>query len=79
MNPSVLMLGWEYPPLINGGLGLASMGLAEALSELTPVQLILPKSQPESADEKIKIIGLDQIDLEELWDSEDSRYVEKLQ
>ncbi|MEM8887711.1 MAG: glycosyltransferase family 4 protein, partial [Bacteroidota bacterium] len=62
-----------------GGLGLASMGLAEALSELTPVQLILPKSQPESAEEKIKIIGLDQIDLEELWDSEDSRYVEKLQ
>ncbi|MEL6256017.1 MAG: glycosyltransferase family 4 protein [Bacteroidota bacterium] len=79
MNPSVLMLGWEYPPLINGGLGLASMGLAEALSELTTVQLILPKSQKETKEQKIKIIGLDQIDLEELWDPEESRYVEKLQ
>ncbi|MDW3648148.1 MAG: glycosyltransferase family 4 protein [Bacteroidia bacterium] len=79
MNPSVLMLGWEYPPLINGGLGLASMGLAEALSELTSVQLILPNSQADSDEQKIKIIGLDQIDLEELWDPEDSRYVEKLQ
>ena len=30
----ILMLGWEYPPHISGGLGTACQGLTEALARL---------------------------------------------
>jgi len=42
----VLMLGWEYPPNVSGGLGIATHGLAEALSQYVDLQLILPHQPP---------------------------------
>lgn len=41
---NVLMLSWEFPPLITGGLGRACHGLVKALSTLggTSVDLVLP-------------------------------------
>lgn len=39
----VLMLAWEFPPFIAGGLGMACYGLAKALLELgVEVDLVLP-------------------------------------
>jgi len=40
----VLKLGWEFPPLINGGLGVACYGLSKALSQLVDLHVILPKA-----------------------------------
>lgn len=79
MKPTVLMLGWEYPPMINGGLGIASMGLAKALSEEIPVHLILPNAHPEQETEGVNIIGLDKIDLETLWEKNKVYYENRLQ
>jgi glycogen(starch) synthase len=40
----VLMLGWEFPPFISGGLGTACHGLTKAMSELgIEVLFVLPK------------------------------------
>jgi len=40
----VLMLGWEFPPFISGGLGTACYGLAKALSDLgTEILFVLPQ------------------------------------
>jgi glycosyltransferase involved in cell wall biosynthesis len=40
----VLMLGWEFPPFITGGLGTACHGLTKALDTLgTEVTFVLPK------------------------------------
>ncbi len=40
----VLMLGWEFPPFISGGLGTACYGLTRALSQMgTEVVFVLPK------------------------------------
>ena len=40
----VLMLGWEFPPFISGGLGTACYGLTRALSELgAEVVFVLPR------------------------------------
>ena len=40
----VLMLGWEFPPFISGGLGTACYGLTKAMSEIgTEVLFVLPK------------------------------------
>jgi glycogen synthase len=41
----VLMLGWEFPPFISGGLGTACYGLTKGMSELgTDVLFVLPGS-----------------------------------
>ena len=40
----VLMLGWEFPPFISGGLGTACFGLTKAMSQIgTDVLFVLPK------------------------------------
>jgi len=40
----VLMLGWEFPPFISGGLGTACYGLTKAMSQLgIGVTFVLPK------------------------------------
>ncbi|MBK1792517.1 glycosyltransferase family 4 protein [Persicirhabdus sediminis] len=38
----VLMLGWEYPPAVSGGLGVACFGLVKALEKLAEVDLVVP-------------------------------------
>ena len=38
-----LMLGWEFPPHINGGLGVACEGLANALATRSELSLFLPE------------------------------------
>jgi glycosyltransferase involved in cell wall biosynthesis len=40
------MLGWEFPPLVHGGLGVASHGLATALAARLPLSLLLPHPIP---------------------------------
>ena len=43
----VLMLGWEFPPVISGGLGTACFGLTKAMSERgVDVTFALPRSTP---------------------------------
>lgn len=40
----VLMLGWEFPPFISGGLGTACYGLTRSMSQLgTEIIFVLPK------------------------------------
>lgn len=39
----VLMLGWEFPPKITGGLGVACAGLAGALRGKVDLELVLPE------------------------------------
>lgn len=40
----ILMLGWEFPPFISGGLGTACFGLTKAMSQLgVNITFLLPK------------------------------------
>ena len=44
MNKKIFMIGWEYPPNITGGLGIACQGLAFSLAKKgIPVQFLVPK------------------------------------
>lgn len=54
------MLGWEFPPIINGGLGVACLGLSKALAKQVNLTLILPKSDHSLILNQIDIIGLNQ-------------------
>src|SRR6185436_333281 len=61
-KPKVLMLGWEFPPVINGGLGVACHDLCIAMSEHAKVTMILPKSNPEFKVDNLDLIGLNNYD-----------------
>ena len=40
----IFMLGWEFPPQVSGGLGVACYGLAKALNNTgVDVLFVLPK------------------------------------
>jgi len=60
-KPKVLTLGWEFPPLLTGGLGIACYGLAKALSKYVDLTVIVPQSDPNLPTEHFKLIGLNHI------------------
>ncbi len=57
----VLMFGWEFPPMVAGGLGMACYGLVKALLKKGDVDitLILPKNISSSKEEGLTIFGAD--------------------
>lgn len=54
------MIGWEYPPEITGGLGIATHGIAKALGELgNKVIFLIPRiTRKEPKDKNVIIIGV---------------------
>lgn len=62
------MLGWEFPPIINGGLGIACHDLCAAMSKHAKVTMIIPRSSPEFKMRNINLIGLNSIDPKTLRD-----------
>jgi glycogen synthase len=54
----VLMLGWEFPPFISGGLGTACYGLTKALDRLGhEVVFVLPKAVERSRSSHIRLLS----------------------
>ena len=62
----VLMLGWEFPPVINGGLGIACLGMAKAMAKKAELTLLLPKSDPNFLVDGVDIIGLNNQEIKEI-------------
>jgi len=62
----VLMLGWEFPPLFNGGLGVATYGIVRALSKNVNIRLIIPSASEGIDLSNVSIIGLNKITAESL-------------
>ena len=61
-KPKVLMLGWEFPPVINGGLGVACHYLCLAIVKHAKVSMVIPKSNPDFVIKDLNLIGLNTID-----------------
>ena len=58
MAARVLMLGWEFPPFITGGLGTACHGLTRALSAAgAQVTFVLPRSVDPSASSHVQLLS----------------------
>ncbi len=54
----VLMLGWEFPPFISGGLGTACYGLTRAMSKIgTEVTFVLPRPVSSEYSSHVKMAG----------------------
>jgi glycosyltransferase involved in cell wall biosynthesis len=60
--PKVLMLGWEFPPIINGGLGVACHDLSKAMSEHADITMVVPKSSPEFKMKNVNLVGVNNLD-----------------
>lgn len=57
------MLGWEFPPIINGGLGVACHDLSAAMSDLANITMVIPKSSPEFKMKNMNLVGLNNLDV----------------
>lgn len=77
MKKKVLMLGWEFPPIINGGLGVACYGIAKELSQLVDLSLIIPKSSRDFKVDQLNVIGLNHLGTLST-DSIDQKHIEVL-
>src|SRR5436190_22457165 len=54
----ILMLGWEFPPFVAGGLGVACYGLTKALDRLGhEVVFILPKPVDRSHASHVRMLS----------------------
>ena len=54
----VLMLGWEFPPFISGGLGTACYGLTKAMNQIgTDVLFVLPKPIESQSGSHVKLLS----------------------
>jgi len=57
MPVRVLMLGWEFPPFITGGLGTACHGLTKALDRAgVPVTFVLPRPIPPESSSHVSLV-----------------------
>lgn len=56
------MLGWEFPPIINGGLGVACHDLSSAMSEFANITMIVPKSSPGFRMKNVNLLGINTVD-----------------
>ena len=53
----VLMLGWEFPPFITGGLGTACHGLTKGLDRAgAKVLFVLPRPIPEDSSSHVELV-----------------------
>lgn len=56
----ILMLGWEFPPFISGGLGTACFGLTRALDRKGhEVLFVLPRAIDQGVKSHVKLLGPD--------------------
>jgi len=56
--PSVLMLGWEFPPFITGGLGTACHGLTRALKHAgCDVTFVLPRAVDQTHASHVRLVS----------------------
>ena len=56
--PSVLMLGWEFPPFITGGLGTACHGLTRALKQAgCDVTFVLPRAVDHTHASHVRLVS----------------------
>jgi len=60
----VLMFGWEFPPHNSGGLGVACLGLAQALvNEHVDISFVLPRRMDVLRDHNIRFLFADVPDM----------------
>lgn len=55
------MLGWEFPPMFSGGLGVATYGMVKSLRHKAHIKLIIPSNSGSVNLSDVAIIGLNKV------------------
>ncbi len=67
------MLGWEYPPKISGGLGIASQGLAHAIAQKHKVHFLVPTHDEPIPKSKVRVWAASNLNYEaDYWENHQS-------
>lgn len=75
----ILMMGWEFPPKISGGLGVASQELAEVLADSGhEVSFLLPKKNKAQVSKKVKLIDASSLQPDIAFWKKKSTYTQSL-
>jgi glycosyltransferase involved in cell wall biosynthesis len=62
----VLMLGWEFPPHISGGLGTACFGLTQGLGHHgVEVLFVIPRARGDEDSRFVTVLGANQVPIRE--------------
>lgn len=62
----VLMLGWEFPPHISGGLGTACFGLTQGLDHHgVEVLFVVPKARGDEDERFVDVVGANRVPITE--------------
>lgn len=61
----VLLLGWDFPPLMAGDSGVACYEMAKELAGQVNLSLVLPKADPQYVLSNVDLTGLNNINFEE--------------
>lgn len=62
MPTKVLMFGWEFPPMITGGLGTACLGITEGLAENgVKVTFVMPHLQGENPYKHLEFVDASKV------------------
>ena len=66
----VLMFGWEFPPFISGGLGMACYGITRGLiNNDVDIRLVLPTKRGVYSENQVEIVAADEVELSEHYRS----------
>ena len=69
----VLMLGWEFPPHITGGLATACAGLCEGLYRHgVEVTFVIPRAHGDEDQRFARVIGCDEVEVDDEWSDRES-------
>ncbi|MBM3986897.1 MAG: glycosyltransferase [Planctomycetes bacterium] len=64
----VLMLGWEFPPHITGGLATACAGLCEGLHRHgVDVTFVIPRAHGDEDQSLVRVVGCNEIEVDDEW------------
>jgi len=69
----VLMLGWEFPPHITGGLATACAGLCEGLHRHgVEVTFVIPRAHGDEDQRFARVIGCNEIEVDDEWNERET-------
>lgn len=72
------MLGWEFPPIYSGGLGVACDGISRALAPIVDLTLILPRNEQKVDIKGAHIISIGDLELQNIFSESEMARFEKI-
>jgi len=72
------MLGWEFPPAISGGLGIAFYGICKSLASKCDLDIVVPRTDKSMNIPDANLISLADLDIDTYFEEEEIRTLRKV-